>query len=152
MNKHQRMQEMIAGFASAEEGVPPEYAGFFKCFNRAEYFEAHDVLEHLWLRTNGPDHAFYKGLIQVAGAFVHLKKQCARPDHPKDGRRLHPAARLFALAHRHLAPFAPRHHRLDVGGVLLLCRAHIEAIEQSEFAVNPWSPARPSQITLDHHG
>ena len=44
----------------------------------------------------------------------------ARPDHPKDGRRLAPAARLFALAEHNLAPFGPYHLGLDVAAVLAL--------------------------------
>ena len=50
------------------------------------------VLEHLWLKEGrgAPDYAFYKGLIQLAGGFVHLKLQRSHPEHPKHGRRLLP--------------------------------------------------------------
>ena len=51
------------------------YLGYFACFNRGWFYEAHDVLEELWLANRtGPNYAFYKGLIQLAGAFVHLQK------------------------------------------------------------------------------
>ena len=29
----------------------PCYVGYFRCWNEQRYYEAHDVLEHLWLRT-----------------------------------------------------------------------------------------------------
>lgn len=150
--KSHRIETLLAGLDTGPggDGVAhePRYVGWFTCFNSGDYYEAHDVLEHLWLRTHGADHAFFKGLIQVAGAFVHLRKQFERPQHPKDGERLRPAARLFALAMRHLAPFRPFHHRLDVASVCALCEAHIAAIEGSAFTRNPWEPARAPRIEL----
>ena len=56
------------------------YTGYFEMFNCQKYFEAHEVLEHIWLKDrNGPDGAFHKGLIQLAGAFVHVQKNRPRP-------------------------------------------------------------------------
>ena len=140
---------MVDGLTGQEAGLDACYTGWFTCFNRAEYYEAHDVLEHLWLQTrHDGNHAFFKGLIQLAGAFVHLKKQHERPWHPKDGGRLRPAARLFALAFDNLSPFAPEHLRLDVAATCRLCADHIAALESSSFANNPWSPERLPQIEL----
>ncbi|MBM3833151.1 MAG: DUF309 domain-containing protein [Verrucomicrobia bacterium] len=86
----------------------PHYLGYFVCFNQQLYFEAHEVLEELWLLDRrGPDGNFYKGLIQLAGAFVLLQK--GRPE---------PAARLFKLARTNLESYLPIHHRLDVTKVL----------------------------------
>jgi hypothetical protein len=107
------------------------------------------VLEHLWLRGCGEEHAFFKGLIQIAGAFVHLRKQYLRPEHPKDGKRLRPAVRLFELGERNVAPYGPRHLGLDVTGLLALCRATAGEIVRSEFTRNPWHPDRRPQLTLD---
>ena len=129
-----------------EPGAEPGYLGFFECFNQQRYFEAHDVLESLWLdrrRTRGetdPCCSYFKGLIQVAGAFVHLQKQRARPGHPKDGRRLHPASRLFQLAMENLSPFRPVYLALDVEGVCALCDAQYAAIVASGYTLNPWRP------------
>ena len=126
----------------AAVSLHPCYQGYFTCFNEGRYYEAHDVLEHLWLRDGpaAPDHAFYKGLIQLAGAFVHLRKQYEHPTHVKHGRRLRPAARLFDLARANLAAFEPRHLSLDVAAVRALCVQQAAAIEQSGFQRNPWSP------------
>jgi predicted metal-dependent hydrolase len=56
------------------------YLAYFECFNRGLFFEAHDVLEELWLeQKGGSNYAFHKGLIQLAGAFVHLQKGRPRP-------------------------------------------------------------------------
>jgi hypothetical protein len=75
----------------------PHFLGFFESFNRREYFEAHDILENLWLQVRpGPKGDFYKGLIQLAGAFVHVQK----------GRR-GPALALLRLARTNLAKYSP---------------------------------------------
>ncbi len=141
MKKHDRMEAFISDLnVDPSAGLHPCYAGYFQCFNLGEYYEAHDVLEHLWLSTAGPDYHFYKGLIQLAGAFVHLKKQHIRPDHPKDGRRLFPAVRLFQIAAFNLTPFAPLHQRLRVKSALDICEAMQAAILQSGHRQNPWSP------------
>ena len=111
MKKHHRVSAFAASLA--EDGDPPldpRYLGYFKCFNAAQYYEAHDVLENLWLESRDiPEANFYKGLIQLAGAFVHLKKHHERVFPPKDLRRLAPASRLFALARENLRPFSPHH-------------------------------------------
>ena len=89
-----------------------------------------------------------KGLIQAAGGFVHLQKQFARPSHPKDGRRMYPAVRLFRLAEKNLQPFAPLRHRFDVAGFLEMLRRQREAIVASEHRANPWSPERAPELSL----
>lgn len=44
------------------------------------FFEAHEVLELLWLQDRqGPTGDFFKGLIQIAGAFVHFQKGRPQP-------------------------------------------------------------------------
>lgn len=150
MKKFDRMEAFVESLHAGETGgLHPCYAGYFTCFNRGEYYEAHDVLEHLWLQCTDANEPFYKGLIQLAGGFVHLRKQRLRPDHPKDGRRLGPASRLFDLAARNLAPFAPHHLQLDVEAVLALAAGAADKIRASNYAANPWDPAHPPQIFPD---
>lgn len=151
MQKHHRVTSFAASLA--EEGDPPldpRYLGYFKCFNAAQYYEAHDVLENLWLESRGEENApFYKGLIQLAGAFVHLKKHHERTFPPKDLRRLPPAARLFALAQGNLHAFTPHHEHLNVAAVLHLCARWRDQIEQGEFQVNPWSPLHLPRLWVE---
>lgn len=147
MKKFDRMESFVSSLHTGESGgLHPCYAGYFVCFNRGEYYEAHDVLEHLWLQCEDANDLFYKGLIQLAGGFVHLRKHYLRPGHPKDGRRLAPAARLFDLATANLSPFAPHHLHLEVNAVLALAEETASHLRRSDFTVNPWSPDRPPQI------
>ena len=110
--KSRGVAERVAGLDSM--GWDPRYAGWFECFNRGEYYEAHDVLEDLWLEQGreGPNHGFYKGLIQVAGAFVHVRK--GRPG---------PAVALLRLARSYLARYPATHDGLDVGALLGACQS-----------------------------
>lgn len=155
MNKRERISHWLAD-ATGENANPdqaevekhPYYLAFFRCWNDQQYYEAHDVLEQLWLNTKSPDGDFFKGLIQAAGAFVHLQKRFEHPLHVKHSRRLSPAVRLFRLAEKNLAPFAPWHHALDVAALCQLLSRYADDIVASEYTINPWSPETAPKLTL----
>lgn len=123
--------------------LPAHYLGWFACFNGGQFYEAHDVLEELWLADrHGPNGNFYKGLIQLAGAFVHLQKDC--PEYP----RLRPAAALFKLAQANFRPYPTPHERLDLAAVHLLITDWLGHLEAGGFAQNPLTPATAPRIEL----
>ncbi len=151
----QFVQELEGAAPSADEGEiaqHPCYRGFFRCWNEQRYYEAHDVLEHLWLKTTSGDADYFKGLIQAAGAFVHLQKHFEHPTHRVHGRRLAPAVRLFRLAEKNLTPFAPTHHGFDVAGLVRLLQENMSAIVGSELTRNPWSPETAPLLSLGGAG
>lgn len=120
----------IAAMIADLHGSPldPHYLGYFECFNQQLYYEAHDVLEELWLaQRRQPNDLFYKGLIQLAGAFVHLQKN-----------RLGPAGALFRLARANLAQYPPCHEELQVSGVIGLIDDWL-----NRLAAAPANPFRP---------
>lgn len=120
------------------KGFDPHYLGYFECFNRELFYEAHDVLEELWLASRqGPDYGFHKGLIQLAGAFVHLQKG-----------RLRPAAALFKLARSYLGKYPSPHQHLDLGLVLDLIEKWLGQLEDRNFQVNPLAQQKPPQLGL----
>lgn len=144
MKKYARIAEFMAGLEDNDApGPDPHLAGYLKCFNSGRYYEAHDVLEDLWLRQGRahPDHAFHKGLIQLAGGFVHLRLQHLHPDHPKHGRRLAPARRLLILAAENLRAYGPRHLGVDVTAAIRLAAGIAMVIGEAEHRKNPWSPS-----------
>jgi hypothetical protein len=151
MKKGQKIEAFVESLGTGSTHDPC-YEGYFICFNEQNYYEAHDVLEHLWLKDRGPSHQFFKGLIQLAGAFVHLQKQYRRPEHPTDGRRLRPAWRLFKLAQTNLEPYLPAFLDLDVRSVLELCSRNMRAIEGTDFKSNPWNPIAAPVLALQFEG
>lgn len=130
--------ELIEQFKGQD--LDAHYLGYFECFNRGLYFEAHDVLEELWLvQRHGPNYSFYKGLIQLAGAFVHLKKN-----------RLRPAAALFKLADANLAKYPVLHERLNVSRVRELIRIWLQDLEGKGFEVNPLTEGNKPALRLEN--
>ena len=122
----------------AHAGFDRHYVGYFRCFNAQLYYEAHDVLEEVWLPIRGQSQAkFYQGLIQMAGGFVHLQKG-----------RLGPASRLFALALRNFESYPARHAGIDLEVIRGICREHREAVLGSEEKINPWSKEHPPQLRM----
>ncbi len=116
------------------------YRAYFDCFNRERFFEAHEVLESLWrAEREGPNAAFYKGLIQLAGAFVHLQKQ-----------RLRPAAALFRLAQGNLEHYPAVHLNLDVAAVRGVVLDWLRRLEERDFAANPLTPGAAPKCRLEH--
>jgi hypothetical protein len=155
MNKRERISQWLADTTGQDVVADPTdvathpcYRAFFGCWNERRYYEAHDVLEQLWLQTSSRDADFFKGLIQAAGAFVHLQKRFENPSHAKHSRRLPPAVRLFGLAEKNLASFAPVHHELDVTAFCQLLRKYADEIVASDYTSNPWSPEAAPKLQL----
>jgi predicted metal-dependent hydrolase len=116
-----RKSHKIAALILSHQGGEwdAHYLGYFQCFNQQLFFEAHEVLEELWLAQRGqPNDLFYKGLIQLAGAFVHIQKK--RPG---------PALALFHLARANLARYPATHQGLRQGEVLGLIGRWIAGLE-----------------------
>ncbi len=157
MNKGERISRLVqamgTGEGRADSGLMadhPYYRAYFRCWNEQHYYEAHDVLEQVWLKdTITPDDAqYFKGLIQAAGAFVHLQKQFEHPTHPKHGRRLAPAVRLFRLAEKNLAPFGPERHAFALEKFREMLSRYAQAIVESEHRTNPWTPETAPRVSL----
>ena len=118
--------------------LDPHYTGYFELFNRQKFFEAHDVLEQIWLLDrHGPNGAFYKGLIQLAGAFVHLQKNRTRP-----------AAALFNLALANFEKYPSPHEKLNLVAVRQLVAGWQWQLEKDDYEVNPLSPVNIPQLAL----
>lgn len=92
---------------------------YFHFFNRQQFYEAHDILEVLWLRERKePNNEFYKALIQLAGAFVHVQKG-----------RVKPAVALFKLSASYLQKYPARHEGLPVARVLVQIEQWLGQVE-----------------------
>lgn len=134
--KDTRINEILELCAGGH--LNPHYAGFFHAFNTQLFFEAHEVLEALWLKRKGEGNwAFYKGLIQLAGAFVHMQKQ-----------RLGPAAALLRLAKANFAPYPDVYEEFPVKETIVRIDAWLQKLESSNYTLNPLLEEGPPQLKL----
>jgi predicted metal-dependent hydrolase len=85
------------------EPEDPRYLDGIACFNRGDYFDAHEVWEELWNDCPAADRRFYQALIQAAVALYHFE-------------RGNPAgtARLFRSGKRYMEPYHTTHRGLDI--------------------------------------
>ena len=67
MNKGERISQFVRELEGEDVDlatVPieehPFYRAYFRCWNEQRYYEAHDVLEHLWLKTETADDDFFQ--------------------------------------------------------------------------------------------
>jgi predicted metal-dependent hydrolase len=136
-NKNDKVARLIAAHHGRE--LDPHYLGYFDCFNRGLYFEAHEVLEELWLpQRHRQAGDFYKGLIQLAGGFVHLQKH--RPG---------PAAALLKLARQNLSKYPRVHEHLDLRRVMTLIEAWLNRIESGNPSLLALAPGDTPALALD---
>ena len=134
--KHQKIAQLLSSVESA--AFDPHYIGYFECFNRQQFFEAHEVLEELWLSQRGQaKDLFYKGLIQLAGAFVHVQKQ-----------RRSPARSLLKLARANLGRFPRPFDGLDLDEVLQLIDTWSNSLEAEDGVGGPVAPDRWPKLNL----
>jgi predicted metal-dependent hydrolase len=117
----------------------PRYVEYFERFNRQRFFEAHQVLEALWLpQRRGPNGPFYKGLIQLAGAFVHWQKNRPRP-----------AAALLGLARANLRNYPAIHDGLNVAGTLAMVEEWLRRLKVAPVPGQPLAQTNPPQLRLE---
>lgn len=76
-------------------------------FNRELFFECHEALEAAWLQASGEQKTFLQGLIQVAVALHHLRRN-----------NLVGATRLLTVGMEKLSGFKPSHEYVDVQRLL----------------------------------
>ena len=129
----------IASLVESLQGrdLDARYLGYFNCFNHQQFYEAHEVLEDLWLEVRfKPDGDFYKALIQLAGAFVHFQKS-----------RKGPAAALLKLASGYLSKYPLVHHHLNTRTVRHLIQGWLEDLGHPD-AKSP-SPGSVKSPRLD---
>jgi predicted metal-dependent hydrolase len=135
-HKSQKIARLIETLRGRD--LDAHYLGFFECFNQEQFFEAHEVLEELWLpQRGGPQDRFYKGLIQLAGAFVHVQKN-----------RLQPACALLRLARGNLEIYPTPHERLDIAGVLSTIDSFLAVLSAAEPGAGACLQVRLPKLAL----
>ena len=94
--------------AGPPPSADPRFIEGVALFNHHRFFECHEVLERIWLRTEARERDFYKGLIQAAVACHHWSR-----GNPAG------ALTLYRSSSRYLKRFLPGCLGLDVEGFLI---------------------------------
>lgn len=89
-------------------------------FNRLEFMEAHDSWEHVWLTKPGDEAFFAQGLIQLAAAYLHIRR----------GTSPQGTLRLFNSALGKLAPYEAGFCGVDRSSVIDAATRHRAMIER----------------------
>jgi hypothetical protein len=84
----------IRGYTLKRITVPGNLVQACDEFNAGKYYECHETLEEIWQEEQGEVRDLYKGLIQVAAAFVHISRGGFKG-----------ANRLLATSVGYLAPY-----------------------------------------------
>ncbi|MCA9837434.1 MAG: DUF309 domain-containing protein [Trueperaceae bacterium] len=106
-----------------------EWQEAIELFNKADYWECHEVLEPLWLAAEGLDKSFYSGVILLAAALHKARVMQSS----RGGRR------NYAKALHHLALIPDQFGQTDVRE--LEARVH-QALR--DFGYRPLFPVKPS--------
>jgi len=118
LSKGEHVSQLLE--AAGASGPKAPYVAYFYFFNRQQFYEAHDILESLWLgERKGSNDEFYQALIQLAGAFVHLQKG-----------RLKPASALFKLSASYLEKYPSRYEGLNIARVLQMIQEWLVRLDQ----------------------
>lgn len=57
-----------------DDNVTPDALAGLRAFNRGEYYEQHEHLEHAWMAETRPIRALYQGVLQVGVAFYQIQQ------------------------------------------------------------------------------
>ncbi|MBF8281629.1 MAG: hypothetical protein HW378_544 [Anaerolineales bacterium] len=89
-------------------------------FNRQEFFEAHEELEHAWNEEPGPARELYRGILQVAVAYLQVTRQ-----------NYNGALKMFLRMRQWLDPLPDKCRGVDVAQLradALAARAELERL------------------------
>ncbi len=118
----------------------PDYLEGIDCFNRRDFFDAHEAWERLWMEYHGPSRTFYKGLIQVAVCLHHFGRNNTRG-----------ARKLYNSSRKYLGGYRPHHEGIDLDDLLAKmdrCCAEIVASDEV-FPTGKLDPELIPTIELD---
>jgi uncharacterized protein len=102
-------------------GIPEEIWRAAALFDAGLFFECHEYLEDVWRSAQGPERAFYHGLVQAAAGCYHLEKA-----------NVHGARTLIRKAIAKLEPYAPAHRGVRVDAFLAGLRPILARLEHTK--------------------
>lgn len=94
-------------------------------FNTRYFFEAHEILEDVWMKDRSPTRKFYQGLIQIAGGYHHYQNGNHRG-----------AVELLIRGSNLLRPYGDAYLGVDLRHLLAHVAGDAEAIQRLRDGVS----------------
>jgi uncharacterized protein len=137
LQEHARLQDPEAMKLVGDGELSPLAKKGIELFNAREYFDAHEELEHAWLQEEGPVRELYRGILQIAVAYLQITR-----------RNYNGAIKMFLRSRQWLDPLPDVSRGVDVESLrtdALEVRAKLEALGPErigEFDVNTLKPVK----------
>jgi predicted metal-dependent hydrolase len=110
-------------------------------FNRREYFEAHEALETAWRAEQGPIRELYRGILQIAVAYLHITRS-----------NYQGAIKVYGRSQKWLRVWPETCRGIDVGGLQRdAARALAEVQRLGPHGLSAFDPALFTPIHYDHN-
>lgn len=122
LEKHARRPDAAALAADCLAPLSAQARAGIEQFNRGEYFEAHETLEHAWNGEPGPARELYRALLQTAVAYLQIQRG-----------NFAGAEKMFLRLRQWLDPLPAECRGVDVDGL----RADVQAARQALAALGP---------------
>jgi predicted metal-dependent hydrolase len=146
VDKYARRVDQAGIEAECQGELSPLARKGIQLFNRQEYYDAHEELESAWMEETGPVRELYRGILQVAVAYMQITRGNYRG-----------ALKMFLRLRQWLDPLPDHCRGVDVAQLrtqALAARAALEALGEfriGEFDRSLLKPVRlvDSQPTQD---
>ena len=135
--QYARLPDPAAAQAAAEGELSEIARRGIELFNKGDYFEAHEELEHAWNAEDGPGRELYRGILQIAVAYLQITR-----------RNYNGAIKMFLRARQWLDPLPDICRGVDVAALrqdAAEVRATIESLGAErigEFEMTKLKPVR----------
>lgn len=106
LQQYARLPDPAAALAACEGGLSEPARRGIELFNRGEYFEAHEELERAWIEEPGPARDLYRGILQIAVAYLQITR-----------RNYNGAIKIFLRARQWLDPLPGMCRGVDVAAL-----------------------------------
>lgn len=138
LQKHARLPDEAALETACEGRLSSLALRGIELFNRGEYFEAHEQLEHAWNEETGPARELYRGILQVAVAYLQASR-----------RNYNGAIKMFLRARQWLDPLPDVCRGVDVAALrrdAAAIRAELERLGAGGIGEFDTAQLRPVRI------
>lgn len=122
IEKYARIPDYQVLQTTCEEPLAELAIKGLELINQGEYFEAHEELEHAWMADEGPGRDLYRGILQVAVAYLQIERGNYRG-----------AIKMFLRVRQWLDPLPDVCRGVDVAGL----RENARAVHEALLALGP---------------